>query len=73
MKVFAIHDDEIDIKNSIGYLFHYERSNSFVIELGSFLIVCILFGVPSTSWLVSAVYLFWEYVKYYHGSKIRAI
>ena len=33
MKVFAIHDDEIDIKNSIGYLFHYERSNSFVIEL----------------------------------------
>ena len=32
MRVFVIHDDEID-KNGIGYLFHYERSNKFIVEI----------------------------------------
>ena len=33
MRVFAIHDDEVDIENSIGYLFYYERNEEFVAEL----------------------------------------
>ncbi len=33
MKIFAIHDKEIDEKIEIGFLFYYERSNSFIIEL----------------------------------------
>ncbi|SOB96872.1 hypothetical protein [Pseudobutyrivibrio ruminis] len=33
MRVFAIHDDEIDKNNPIGMLLYYERSNHFIIEL----------------------------------------
>ncbi len=33
MKVFAIYDAGLDWKDPVGYLFHYERSNSFIIEL----------------------------------------
>ncbi len=33
MKIFAIHDDEIDEKNSIAYLFYYEKSDEYIIEI----------------------------------------
>jgi hypothetical protein len=37
MRVFAIHDNDLEENNSIGYLFFYERSNTFIIELADFL------------------------------------
>lgn len=33
MKVYAIHDDEVNKIEEIGFLFFYEKTNSFVIEL----------------------------------------
>lgn len=33
MRIFAIHDDEIDEENSIGILFYYDRTDEYVIEL----------------------------------------
>lgn len=35
MKVFAIYDEGLDWKDPVGYLFHYEKSNSFIIELNT--------------------------------------
>lgn len=35
MRIFAIHDKEIELNNCIGYLLFYERSNEFIIELHS--------------------------------------
>ena len=37
MRIFAIHDKDIESNKAIGYLFFYERSNEFVIELADFL------------------------------------
>ena len=37
MRIFAIHEDEIDKNNPIGMLIYYERSNHFIIELCDFL------------------------------------
>lgn len=33
MKVFSIHDDNLQKKSIIGYLYYFEKSSSFVIEL----------------------------------------
>lgn len=33
MKIFAIHDNDVDKKNTIGYLFCYEKSHEYIIEL----------------------------------------
>lgn len=35
MKICAIYDDEIKPKVPIGYLFYYEKSNAFIIELNN--------------------------------------